>query len=73
MSCSGVFCIIDVGSGPKQSGVFRRTEQVKVTPGSRLEVTDCVDTSDGGITGDVRLADENYVPFRVEEEPLTIW
>ena len=34
---------------------------------------DCVDTSDGGMTCDVRLVDDNDVPFRAEEEPLTIW
>ena len=33
---------------------------------------DCVDTSDGGMTCDVRLVDDD-VPFRAEEEPLTIW
>jgi len=52
---------------------FRRKEQVEVTPGSRLEVMDCVDTSDCGMTCDVRLVDDNDVPFRAEEEPLTIW
>ena len=52
---------------------FRRKEQVEVTPGSRLEVMECVDTSDGGMTCDVRLVDDNDVPFRAEEEPLTIW
>ena len=52
---------------------FRRKEQVKVTQGSRLEVMDCVDTSDGGMTCDVRLVDDNDVPCPVEEEPLTIW
>ena len=51
---------------------FWRKEQVEVTPGSRLEVMKCVDTSDGGMTCDVRLVDDNDVPFRVEEEPLTI-
>ena len=52
---------------------FRRKELVEVTPGSRLEVMECVDTSDGGMTCDVRLVDDNDVPFRAEEEPLTIW
>jgi len=52
---------------------FRRKEQVEVTPGSRLEVMECVDTSDAGMTCDVRLVDDNDVPFRAEEEPLTIW
>ena len=52
---------------------FRRKEQVEVTPGSRLEVMDCVDTPDGGMTCDVRLVNDNDVPFRAEEEPLTIW
>ena len=52
---------------------FWRKEQVEVTPGSRLEVMECVDTSDGGMTCDVRLVDDNDVPFRAEEEPLTIW
>jgi len=36
-------------------------------------VMDCVDTSDGGMTCDVRLVDDNDVPCPVEEEPLTIW
>ena len=53
--------------------LFRRKEQVEVTSGSRLEVMGCVDTSDGGMTCDVWLVDDNDIPFRAEEEPLTIW
>ena len=52
---------------------FQSIEKYRIAPGSRLEVINCKDVANGGITCSIKIINETDNPQGPAEEPLTIW